>query len=173
MAKTVSKSMITDFDKFKSAWEKDADSPYGSIMYYVIAALNIENDVELANAMMTLVVSKNDSIEDGSSPSGRKLRRTGAGYYIGQFQEDPNIARSYVGGKHEEDYKWDKNKLVMTVVKDQDQGTGKKKIFIKSGGKDMPTPVSVARNKSGQWKLTSYSSICTGVRKPASEVGDF
>ncbi|MFQ5832078.1 MAG: hypothetical protein ACE5H4_05215 [Candidatus Thorarchaeota archaeon] len=46
-------------------------------------------------------------------------------------------------------------------------------IFIESGGADSPRPVTVARNKHGQWKLTSYGSLCVGVRKPASEVDDF
>ena len=28
-------------------------------------------------------------------------------------------------------------------------------------------------NSSGQWKLTNYSSICTGVKKTVEEEGDF
>ena len=58
----VEKKMITDFDAFKAAWEKDAGNPYDSIMYYIIAALNIENDEKLANAMMTVVATKKDSV---------------------------------------------------------------------------------------------------------------
>lgn len=173
MAKTVEKAMITDFDKFKAAWEKDAGSPYETIMYYIIAALNIENDPKLANAMMTVVVSKKDSVEDGSSPSGRMLRRHGSAYYIGQFVKTGHIARSYVGGTPDNEYQIANNRLVMTVVKEQDKGESEKKIFIQSGGKDMPTPVSLARNSSGQWKLIEYSSVCTGVKRSKSELGDF
>ncbi|MBD3405702.1 MAG: hypothetical protein GF411_06170 [Candidatus Lokiarchaeota archaeon] len=173
MAKKVTNKMYTDFKKFKSAWEKDADSPYNTIMYYLIAALNIEKDPDLANAMMTVVVSKNDSVEDSKSPSGRKLRRTGAAYYIGQFQRNTDIAKSFVGGTQENDYQIDEDKLVMTVVKEQDKRNKEKKIFIQSGGKDNPTPVTLARNKSGQWKLIEYSSICTGVKPRLDTVGDF
>lgn len=172
MAKKVKNKMYTDFKKFKAAWEKDADSPYNTIMYYLIAALNIEKDPKLADAMMTVVVSKNDSVEDSKSPSGRKLRHTGAAYYIGQFQRNADIAKSFVGGTQENDYKIDKNELVMTVVKEQDKGK-EKKIFIQSGGKDNPTPVTLAKNRSGQWKLIEYSSICTGVKPRLSTVDDF
>ncbi|MHA1926204.1 MAG: hypothetical protein ACW974_09840, partial [Candidatus Thorarchaeota archaeon] len=96
MGKKFTKSMITSFDKFKAAWEKDASDPYDSIIYYVIAALNIDKDSKLADAMMTIVVSKRDCMDSSSSPSGLKLGKSSA-YYIGQFQEDKNIARSYVG----------------------------------------------------------------------------
>jgi hypothetical protein len=172
MGKTVKKSMITSFDKFKAAWEKDASDPYDSILYYVIAALNIEKDHNLADAMMTVVVSKRDSMESSSSPSGLKLGKSSS-YYIGQFKEDKNIARSYVGADWQEDYKFDKSNLTMTVTKDQEVDGKTRKIFVHSGGADSPRPVTVKRNKHGQWKLTNYGSLCVGVRKPASEVDDF
>jgi hypothetical protein len=165
------KEIITSFSKFKSAWEKDSHTPENTIMYYLIAALNIEKDHKLAEAMMTVVVSKNDCIEDGESPSGFKLRRS-AGYYIGQFQNDKNIARSYLGGTSENGYKISADSLTMTVVRKQDAGKGVK-IFIQSGGKDMVTPVQLAVNNAGKWKLTNYSSICTGVKRTAQEKGDF
>ena len=163
--------MITSFSKFKSEWEKDAGKPENSIMYYLIAALNIEKDPKLAEAMMTVVVSKKDCLEDGSSPSGLKLRPS-SDYYIGQFKQNKNIARSYVGGTNSNNYKYSKNELTMTIVRKEDQSKGVK-IFIQSGGKDMTTPVYLAKNSSGQWKLTNYSSICTGVKKTTEEEGDF
>ncbi|MHA2222668.1 MAG: DUF6935 domain-containing protein, partial [Candidatus Thorarchaeota archaeon] len=162
MAK-ITKPMITSFSKFKSAWEKDAGKPENTIMYYLIAALNIEKDPELADAMMTVVVSKRDCMEDGGSPSGFKLGRS-AKYFIGQFKKNKNIARSYVGGTYKNGYKFSKSNLTMTVVKKQEHGKGLK-IFIDSGGKDLNTPVQLRENSSGQWKMTEYSSICTGVRK--------
>ncbi len=167
----VTKPMITSFSKFKSAWEKDAGKPENSILYYLMGALMIEKDPDLADAMMTVVVSKKDCLEDGGSPSGLKLGRS-AKYYVGQFQHNKNIARSYVGGTHTNGYKYDKKNLILTVVKKEEQAKGIK-IFIKSGGKDLPTPVHLRKNNDGQWKLTNYSSICTGVKKTPKEEGDF
>ena len=163
--------MITSFSKFKSEWEKDAGKPENTIMYYLIAALNVEKDPKLADAMMTVVVSKRDCLEDAKSVSGLKLGRSAA-YYIGQFYGNKNIARSYVGGTNTNNYKIITKELTMTIVKKQDQAKSVK-IFIQSGGKDMPTPVTLAKNNEGQWKLTNYSSICTGVKKTVQEEGDF
>jgi hypothetical protein len=171
MTSKITKEMITSFLKFKAAWEKDADKPEHTIMYYLIAVLNIERDAKLAEAMMTVVVSKNDCLEDGGSPSGLKLGKS-ASYYIGQFEHNKNIARSYVGGTNTNGYKIDNKALTMTVVSKQDVGKGVK-IFIQSGGKDLGTPVQLAKNNDGQWKLTNYSSICTGVKKTPQEEGDF
>ncbi len=163
--------MITSLSKFKSAWEKDAGKPENTIMYYLIAALNIEKDPKLADQMMTVVVSKKHCIDDSSSPTGLKLGRS-AKYYIGQFKGNKNIARSYVGGTPQNGYKFSKSNLTITVKKKQEHGKGFK-IFIDSGGKDMDTPVQLQQNNDGQWKLTEYSSICTGVRKTPEEEGDF
>ena len=170
MAK-VTKKMITSFSKFKSEWEKDAGKPENTIMYYLIAALNIEKDPKLADQMMTVVVSKKHCLEDDGSPSGFKLGRS-AKYFIGQFKKNKNIARSYVGGTPQNGYKFDKAKLVMTVTKSGKHGKGLK-IFIDSGGKDMDTPLQLAENNDGQWKLIEYSLVCTGVRKTPQEEGDF
>ena len=167
----ITKSMITSFDKFKAAWEKDAGKPENTIMYYIIAALNVEKDPKLADAMMSVVVTKKDCMKSGSSPSGLKLGKS-AKYFIGQFKKNKYIARSYVGGNPDNEYKFTKSKLTMTVVKKQDHGKGVK-IFIDSGGKDFDTPLQLRENSSGQWKLTEYSSVCTGVQKTISEQGDF
>ena len=171
MTTKITKEMITSFPKFKTAWEKDASKPENTIMYYIIAALNIEKDPKLAEAMMTIVVSKKDCLEDGSSPSGLKLGKS-AKYYIGQFKQNKNIARSYVGGTNANNYKINNKVLTMTIVSKQDIGKSVK-IFIQSGGKDMATPLQLAQNNEGQWKLTNYSSVCTGVKKTVEEEGDF
>lgn len=163
--------MITSFSKFKSEWEKDSGKPENSIMYYLIAALNIEKDPKLAEAMMTVVVSSRDCMEDGGSPSGLKLGKSSK-YYVGQFKQNENIARSYVGGTNTNKYNFSKSSLTMTVVKTEKQAKGVK-IFIQSGGKDLATPVYLQENSNGQWKLTNYSSICTGVKKTIEEEGDF
>lgn len=167
----VTKGIITSFSKFKSEWEKDAGKPENTIMFYLIAALNVEKDPKLADAMMTVVVSKNDCIEDPTSLSGLKLGRS-ASYYVDQFRGNKNIARSYVGGTNANNYKIDNKALTMIVTSKQDHGKGVK-IFIQSGGKDLGTPVQLAKNNEGQWKLTNYSSICTGVKKTIQEEGDF
>ncbi|MBD3406517.1 MAG: hypothetical protein GF411_10425 [Candidatus Lokiarchaeota archaeon] len=167
----VTKSMITDFDEFKKSWEKDAGKPENTILYYLIAALNLEKDKDTAEDMMTVVLTKNDLREDGSSPTGFKLGNR-ASYFVGQFLESKNNARSYVGGTNENNYEIDWNNLALTVVRKLDHQGGLK-FFIHSGGRDNPVPCQLKKNKHGQWKLTEYSSFCMDVKPPQSEVDDF
>lgn len=163
--------MITKFDEFQSSWEKDAKEPENTILYYLIAALNLEKNQKTAEAMMSVVITKDDLREDGSSPSGYKLGNR-AGYFVEQFLESKNNARSYVGGTNENDYSIDWEKLTLTIIKKQDY-MGGVKIFVHSGGRDNPVPCQLKKNNKGQWKLTEYSSFCMGVKPTKSSEGDF
>ena len=163
--------MITDYKEFKAAWEKDAGKPENTIVYYLIAALNIPKKKDVAEAMMTLVISKKDCLEDGKSPSGLKLGRN-AKYFFNHFIENPNSAPSYLGGTYKNSYKIEKSKLKLTVVRETTQGKALK-IFVESGGRDNPVPCQLQKNSSGQWKLTEYSSFCMDVRPTVEEEGDF
>ncbi|MHA2462707.1 MAG: DUF6935 domain-containing protein [Candidatus Thorarchaeota archaeon] len=106
-----------------------------------------------------------------NSPSGLKLGRSSS-YYVTKFLESPNSVRSYLGGSNENDYKIDKKALTLTVTKQVDHGKGVK-IFVHSGGRDMPVPAQLKKNSSGQWKLTEYSSFCMTVKKTKTEEEDF
>ena len=170
MAK-VTRSMITKFNEFQSAWEKDSGKPENTILYYIIAALNLEKNRKTAEAMMTIVITKNDCREDGSSPSGLKLGNR-AKYFVEQFLESKHNARSYVGGTNENDYDIDWDKLTLTIVRKQDH-MGGVKIFVQSGGRDNPVPCQLKENNKGQWKLTEYSSFCMDVKPSKSSEGDF
>jgi hypothetical protein len=168
---TVTKAMITDFKKFKAAWEKDAGKPENTIIYYLIAALNIPKKKDVAEDMMTLIVSKKHCIKDSKSPTGLKLGKS-AKYYLNHFVENPTSAPSYLGGTWKNNYKIDKSKLKLTIVRESKQGKGVK-IFVESGGRDNPVPCQLQENSKGQWKLTEYSSFCMDVRPTAEEEGDF
>ncbi len=174
--KTVTGKMITSFDKFKAAWEKDAGEPENTIFYYIIALLNIERDKKIAAAMMSILVHKDQTKEDLMSPSGRGLLRTQA-YFLFHTKENPDVPRSYLGGTPENDYEIDTKALKMTVLKIQERkpkrGPIQAKVWIKSAGKDNPTPTSLACNKHGQWKILECSSIITGVRESVQEEEDF
>jgi len=163
--------MIFDLDTFISKWNQVSSDPYGVIMLYLMAALNIEKNPEEAENMMTVIVSKRDCLEDNESPTNLRLGRS-AGYFLKRFQENPNIARSYLGGSPENEYRVDESNLELTVVREEEINE-RLKIFIKSRGKDFLTPVQVQKNRDNQWKLVEYSSICTGVKKPLTEENNF
>jgi hypothetical protein len=163
--------MIYDLDEFISKWNHVSSDPYKVIMLYLLAALNIEKNLDEAENMMTVIVSKKDCLEDNESPTGLTLGRS-AGYFLRRFQDNPNIARSYLGGSPENNYQVNESNLELTVLREEEINE-RLKIFIKSKGKDFLTPVQVQKNRDNEWKLVEYSSICTGVKKPLSEQNDF
>ena len=170
--KKITGIMITDFDKFKKSWEKKASDPAQSVFHLLIAAYNYCKDPEIGGPMATVVLSKKHNQKDSSSPSGFKLGPTNKAMFKHMW-EDINIVKSYLGGTYKKDYKnFNEKKLSMSLLTfDSDGKYGK--VVIQSGGKDFPTPVSVGKNKNGQWKILEFSSIATGCRKPASVEDDF
>lgn len=169
--KKITGSLITDFDKFKQSWEKNATEPEQSVFHFLIAAYNYCKDPKIGEPMVTLILSKQHNQEDPSSPSGLRLGPTNKGL-LNHMREDINIAKSYLGGNYKDDYKFDEKKLVMDLLVVKDEGKYAN-VIIQSGGKDNPTPVALAKNKNNEWKITEFSSIATGCRKPSSKADDF
>lgn len=171
--KKISGEMITDFKKFKASWEKNASDPAQSIFHFLVAAYNYSvKDKAIGDAMATVILSKKHNIDDPSSPSGLKLGPTNK-TLLKYMRNDPNIVKSYLGAEYKEDYKFNESKPKMAFLGFVPEGEKRLKAIIQSTGKDFPTPVGLAKNKHGQWKITEFSSIATGCKKPASEEDDF
>lgn len=48
------------------------------------------------------------------------------------------------------------------------------RMFIRSSGADSARPIKLKKDTRGQWRVNEYSSLCVGIRKPASEAdGEF
>ncbi|MCK5184125.1 MAG: hypothetical protein KAQ95_07455 [Candidatus Heimdallarchaeota archaeon] len=171
--KKITGEMITDFKKFKASWEKNASDPAQSIFHFLVAAYNYSvKDKAIGDAMATVILSKKHNIDDPSSPSGLKLGPTNK-TLLKYMRNDPNIVKSYLGAEYKEDYKFNESKPKMAFLGFVPEGEKRLKAIIQSTGKDFPTPVGLAKNKHGQWKITEFSSIATGCKKPASEEDDF
>jgi len=171
--KKISGEMITDFKKFKASWEKNASDPAQSIFHFLIAAYNYSvKDKANGDAMATVILSRKHNLDDPSSPSGLKLGPTNK-TLLKYMRNDPNIVKSYLGAEYKQDYKFTESKPKMAFLGFVPDGEKRLKAIIQSTGKDFPTPVGLAKNKHGQWKITEFSSIATGCKKPASEEDDF
>jgi len=171
--KKISGVMITDFKKFKASWEKNASDPAQSIFHFLIAAYNYGvKDKAIGDAMATVILSKKHNLDDPSSPSGLKLGPTNK-TLLKYMRNDPNIVKSYLGAEYKEDYKFNESKPKMAFLGFVPEGEKRLKAIIQSTGKDFPTQVGLAKHKHGQWKITEFSSIATGCKKPASEEDDF
>jgi hypothetical protein len=171
VSKKVKGKMITNFKAFQKSWEKSADDPSDSVFHFLMAIYNYCKDPAKGEPMTTVVLSKKHNQKSSGSPSGLKLGPTNR-RLLNHMREDNNIIKSYLGASYKEDYKFDEKNLEMSLVTkeiDDEYAT----VVIQSGGKDLPTPVALAKNKNNQWKIVEFSSIATGCRKPASVEGDF
>ncbi|TFF84821.1 hypothetical protein EU523_01150 [Candidatus Heimdallarchaeota archaeon] len=175
-AKAISGKMFKSFEAFKKSWEKNASDPIQSVYHFLIGAYNYLQDKQLGEEMLTLVLSTKHNKKDKSSASGFRLGPSNK-RLIGELMKDENIIKSYLGGTYEKDYEdFNEKKPVMQYLYTREDEAQKDKylsIFIQSGGKDLPTPVSLGKNNEGQWKVVEFSSVSTGCRKPMSEEGNF
>ncbi len=171
ISKKVTGSLITDYEAFEKSWTKNAKDPVQSVFHFCMAAYNYSKDPEIGEPMSTLILSKKHNNKDKFSPSGFTLGKTNK-YLMEHMRENINIAKSYLGGNYKEDYKFSEKKLTMALVTSEaDAKFGV--VVIQSGGKDYPTPMKLAKNSSGQWKIIEFSSLATGCRVPSSVEGDF
>eukprot|EP01090_Pellita_catalonica_P020570 TRINITY_DN741_c0_g1_i2.p1 TRINITY_DN741_c0_g1~~TRINITY_DN741_c0_g1_i2.p1 ORF type:complete len:131 (-),score=19.44 TRINITY_DN741_c0_g1_i2:21-413(-) len=130
---------------------------------------------------MTLVHSTK-SLDQAGTLSGYKFRMSD-NEGVKRLLRNKNIGRSYAGGTDQNNYAIDLNNFENNIMLNKTysanrQGAnfpqqGQAKFFVHSGGADSPRPITLACNNSGTWKVTSWSSITSGVKKSAQEAGDF
>ena len=171
ISKKITGTLIADYDAFEKSWKKNASDPVQSVFHFCMAAYNYCKDPDVGEPMTTLILSKKHNLQSSSLPSGYKLGKTNK-YLMEHMRENINIAKSYLGGDYQEDYKFDEKKLSMSLITaETDDKHGA--VVIQSGGKHYPTPIKIAKNKDGHWKVIEFSSLATGCRPPASAEDDF
>lgn len=170
---------LSDFQK---RFEAEAKTPKGAIRMLFMALLELQSSPALAEKMVTVVYNGKKITADSSSPTGFSLGNSDR-FILSQMKQRPEIVRSYLGGTPENNYTdFDASGNTIdypphgTVVNglrvnntlaDNDEG----QIYIKSQGKDIPTPLRLERNNQGLFKVdpSSVSSVATGVKQPEPE----
>lgn len=157
-------------DDFEQRFQAQAADAHAVVRLLLEGMAELERDPERGERMIAIVCSK-----DQLSADGAKLRDREA---IRRLLANPHIARSYVGASHTDGYAWNHTLAVTFDTQQKLQGVdypepGRAKLFVASGGADSPRPVELRKNASGQWKVTGWSSLQVGVRKPPAVAGDF
>ncbi|MBD3186484.1 hypothetical protein GF325_06630 [Candidatus Bathyarchaeota archaeon] len=149
------------------------ESPESAIKFLLDCLYVYQQGDEDALGYIGYVLSKSFCEEDRTAASGYKLMKRYKSL-VSRILDDPNCIIAAMGASWEEDYKdVDPDDYELTITK-QDKSKKEVKTFIKSGGRDLPFPITCRMNSSGQWKVTSgFSTILMDVRKPKSEVEDF
>lgn len=146
---------FTEFsEKWDSLWSRTED---GAIRAFLIGVIEYLEDPEKGGRMVALTMPDHYLNTDGTP---------GRDAFLEYFMNDGgSAAMSYLGGTPENGYVYDYDHPIR-ILEQSDRGDIESKIFIQSGGKDLPSPVHLKRNDSGQWKLFNVSSLATGVKKP-------
>ena len=167
------------YDEFAKRFQTEGKTPEGSIKMLFEALLKIEDNYDLAEALVAVVLNGKDMSENSGSISGYDIGSS-ARYMFDRIKDNYRIVRSYVGAVPDDDYnKFDKNNLVVNFPPNGKKINGLKvdntitekstkgRIYVQSSGKDFPTPIYLEKNSKGLWKVSysSISSIATGVRK--------
>lgn len=178
MSNHVKGKLITDFNTFKTEWEKAAGDSIQSVFFFAMACYNyVLVDKEVGGNMATVILAKTFLLEGSNSPTGFKINPKGDGYLLEHMRESPHIIKSYFGGNPDNDYEVNTENLDMHVVGKYEgkteRGIPEACITIKSGGKDFDTPLFLKRNNAGQWKMFGFSSLATGVQETKKKLGDF
>ena len=151
-------------DQFRARIAAEALDPKGAVrLWFDAVFVYTSGDPDLGGAMITEMTKD------------KNWRRT-ASYFVRALDHNPHIFRSYArGATPENDYAMSSDDYEFTVTRteakpypDRDEGEYVK-MFVESSGADSPRPIEVQRNARGEYKVSNFSSICSGIRPPAAE----
>ncbi len=139
-------------EKWNSLWSR---TPEGAVRAFLIGVIEYMEDRKKGSRMVAMTMPDHYLGEDGSP---------GRDAFLEYFEnEDGKNAKSYLGGTPENGYKCDYDHPIKALEQSVIEET-RAKIFVQSGGKDLPSPVHLRRNSSGVWKVFNVSSLATGVK---------
>jgi len=164
-SKEVSVKAKMTLDEFKALWEKEGKTPEGAVKCLIIAALEtVKEGNKDGKKMWGMVLPKDYVTGSGEPDTTQRTAIEQFGRQIKGTNFNGAIAASYLGGTPENGYTYSYDNNVDLVQGQGKIGESEAKIFVKSGGKDNPSPVILKKNKDGYWKVFEYSSLFTGVK---------
>ncbi|OPL19018.1 MAG: hypothetical protein AVO35_03580 [Candidatus Aegiribacteria sp. MLS_C] len=152
-----------ELEEFRRRWEEEWGlTEEGAVRAFLIGVIEYLEDPDAGGRMVALTLPDDYLRKDGTP---------GRDAFLEYFSNDGgNAAKSYLGGTPENGYRYDYGSPLV-ILPQSDRGETESKVFVQSGGKDLPSPVHLRRNEDGYWKLFNVSSLATGVRR--SGEGDF
>lgn len=167
---------------FQNRFTVQGKAPKDAIRLLFTALLELEKDPKLAEYMVTVVYNGKKMTADTSSPTGFSLGSSDR-FILDQMRQRPEIVHSYLGGTPDKNYmnfdatanniEFPPNGTLINGLRVDNtlEGNAEGRIYIKSKGKDLPTPIRMERNNQGLFKIdpSSVSSVATGVRQAEPE----
>ncbi|MCE1245601.1 MAG: hypothetical protein LWY06_03030 [Firmicutes bacterium] len=152
-------------DEFQALWEKEGKTPEGSVRCLIIAVLEtVKEENPDGKKMWGMVLAKDYVDKNGEPDSTQRLAVDQFSRVVKGTNFRGGIAASYLGGKPANGYASSYDAKVVVDENNTRRSDNEVKLFVRSGGKDNPSPVLLKRNKDGYWKVFEYSSLFTGVK---------
>jgi hypothetical protein len=171
ITKTINK-LPTNMEDFVALRNELSSTPEGGAALFVTAMLMYSQDEALGMQAFTVALDQQRLVEGGTkavymgfSPApgvAQDIRN-----YYGKHKD--HLGNAYiVGTTYTNNYKLSSPpyKIEFTRNNYTEQTDGSMRIFIKCNGADSPRPITLKKNNRGVWKVTTYSSLFVGVRKP-------
>jgi hypothetical protein len=160
-------------EAFLALQDQVARTPQGGAAMMIVALLLYTDDVALGHACLTLAVDQSRLSEGSHGHDGWQLRGTDRQLIRTQIGGQPHIPRSYLrGATPENGYRLPSPPYQLAFSANPysgDAASGSYKVFVDCSGAASPRPVTVRRDGEGIWKAREWSSLLSGIRKPAPE----
>lgn len=152
-----------------------SNDPVSAIKFFINCLYVYQQGNDKALGYVGYVLSKDNLVADKTSPSGFKPSPYTLNFIkMVQEPKNVNVIIAAMGANYENDYTdVDPDNYELNITSEIDETKDDLSVFIKSGGHDLPFPINVSKNNKGQWKITEFSSLVLGVRKPKSSERDF
>lgn len=153
------------FDEFKAVWEAEGHTPEGAVKCLLVAVLEtVKEGNPDGLRMWGLVLPKDELNGDGEPDATHRFALEQFGKTVKGTSFAGGIAASYLGGTNQNGYAYSYESAVRVDTRQTRREEDKVKLFVRSGGKDNPSPVQLRKNATGYWKIFEYSSLYTGVK---------
>ncbi len=157
-------------EEFTRLWETEGKTPEGAVRCLIIGVIEtVKNNNPDGPKMWGMALPKQYTDAEGNPDNSQRSARNNFSRVVAGTNFKGAIATSYLGGTPENGYQYSYDNKVTLDKRQGKVEESTAKIFVKSGGKDMSSPVQLRKNKDGYWKIFEYSSLYTGVKPIKSD----
>jgi len=163
------KEAVLTVDKFLEIRDKISSTPEGGAAVFLLALKVYTDDPKIGKQCLVIAVDQ-DNLQKGDIYMGYELFNADMDFIKRQiFEKNRKLPNSYISGSSPEngyDVKLPYTFEFMSNPSSGDVASGTYKIFVKCSGADSPRPITLKKNNRGLWKVSEYSSILVGIKKP-------
>lgn len=169
-------SIPSNVDEFVKLRDSISTTPQGGAAAFLVA-LKMYADNPSEGIKAIIVALDQSRLSKGNGKNNYKGYQVGGSetFLLGQIDKGKHIPNTYFDSSSPENGYTVSAPYTMQFFSGKysgDPATGKTKVFVQCSGADSRRPISVAKNDKGIWKVTEFSSVVVGVKKPASTTSD-